>query len=247
MNHNRITNLPKVIDNEDAASVAWVKENTVTSSWVDTRIDSKIPRGLHRLVAFVKGSPDSHTVEYKDDSVLMIVWRKVGANKQLEFIFKDDLPNGFYTYDFDIQRNGSDGKGLDILLYGECGGAGYDSKVTYRFWAANKGTTGRDFSVSKSSGKGKRFLRMYGNNAQIHGQFELKGHHVYNHGKPYTVNIDGTNGETYEALTQHVTLNMSGITGNKLIGGSLIFIFQPDDNAVTNIEVSSEFKLFRLS
>ena len=30
MGHNRITNLPKAVDNEDATSVAWVKENTLT-------------------------------------------------------------------------------------------------------------------------------------------------------------------------------------------------------------------------
>ena len=45
MGHNRITNLPKATDNEDATSVAWVKENTLTPSQVETKINQLIPKG----------------------------------------------------------------------------------------------------------------------------------------------------------------------------------------------------------
>ena len=115
MGHNRITNLPKATDSEDATSVTWVKENTLTSTQVETKInqlmpkntitdrdaryvkkdgsfmsgplamsgheitglkdpteptdstnkqwvEAQIPKGLWGLVAYVRGSPNSHTV-----------------------------------------------------------------------------------------------------------------------------------------------------------------------------------------
>ena len=68
---------------------------------------------------------------------------------------------------------------------------------------------------------------MFGKNVEIHGEFELKRNNIYNHGKPYALNIDGVNGETYEAMSQHVTLHTTGATGNKLIGSSLTLCFNP--------------------
>ena len=44
MGHNRITNLPKATDNEDATSVAWVKENTLTPTQVETKINQLMPK-----------------------------------------------------------------------------------------------------------------------------------------------------------------------------------------------------------
>ena len=57
---------------------------------------------------------------------------------------------------------------------------------------------------------------MFGKNVEIHGEFELKMNNIYNHGKPYALNIDGVNGETYEAMSQHVTLNTTGATETSL-------------------------------
>ena len=129
MNHNRIFNLPKATDNEDATSVAWFKENTLTPIQVENKInqlmpkgtlsqvsadklhvtksgstmngplsmlgnqielvkdpvnaqdasnkrwvEAQIPKGLWHLVAYVKGSPSSHTIEYKNDDVLSITY-----------------------------------------------------------------------------------------------------------------------------------------------------------------------------
>ena len=78
----------------------------------------------------------------------------------------------------------------------------------------------------------------------IHGQFELKGNEIYNHDKPFFVNVGSNNGETYEFLKQHITLN-SAATRNKLIGMSIIFVFQPDSGDET-FGSDCEFKLFRI-
>ena len=127
MSEMRITNLGNPTDDLDATNKKWV--------------ESKIPKGLHHLMAYIKGSSDSHTVNRFTHNVLSVVYRKVGTNKQLVFNFRNDLSDGFYAYDFGIQKNGSDTAGLDIFLYRECGGSSFDSKVTCWFWAANKGTT----------------------------------------------------------------------------------------------------------
>ena len=88
------------------------------------------------------------------------------------------------------------------------------------------------------------FTRMYGSKVQVHGQFVLKGNNVYNHGKPFSVNFLGTNGDTF--LTQHVSLNTSGATGNKLLGSSLIFVFEPDNNKTTTFSDACEFKIWKV-
>ena len=146
MGDYRIINLPKAIENEDAASVAWVKENTVMSSWVDTRIDEKTPKGIYKLIAYVNGSPDSHVVEYKSDDVLSVTYRKVGTDKQLVLSFKNDLTDGYYLFDFDIRKTGSDGIGVEVYLYGEAGLGGTNASTLYRFWGANKNSSRRDYS-----------------------------------------------------------------------------------------------------
>ena len=99
---------------------------------------------------------------------------------------------------------------------GNVGGGGYNSKTLYRFWTAKLNENGKEFSIGRDSGVGKRFLRMLGSTVYVHGEFLLRGNHIYNHNKPYTVNIGSANqvnnGESYEFL-------------NKLIGRSLVFCF----------------------
>ena len=153
MSNNKITNLGSPTDDADATKKSWV--------------ESKIPKGLHHLMVYVKGSPNSHTVEYKNDDILSVVYRDVGydtngnpISKQLDFNFKSDLPDGFYTYDFDVDRNND--VSMNVYLYGECGKSGYNSKTIYRYWASNFGTSGKDFGIGSDSGHGK-------------GSFDLSG------------------------------------------------------------------------
>ena len=61
-------------------------------------------------------------MEYKSDNVLSIIYRKVDPNMQLIFSFKNDLPDWFYAYDWDIRKNATPGKGVNIYLCGECRG-----------------------------------------------------------------------------------------------------------------------------
>ena len=108
MGNNRITDVGSLTDDADDVSKSWV--------------ESKIPRGVYQLIPYVKGSPNSHTVEYKSHNVLLITYRKVNPVTQLVFSFRNDLPDGFYVYDWDIRKNATLGKGVNIYLWGECGG-----------------------------------------------------------------------------------------------------------------------------
>ena len=144
MADHRITNLPNPTDTSDAVNKGWV--------------ESQIPKGFWSFMAHVKGSPDSHTLESKSNDVLRITYRKVGNDKQLILSLNNELPNGFYMYDFDIRRSGDTG-GCEIYLYGKAGLSGTNSKTLYRFWAKNKNNSGKEFSIGVSSGQGKRFLR----------------------------------------------------------------------------------------
>ena len=204
MTQNKITNLAKPTDDLDATNKSWV--------------ESKIPRGVYQIMAYVKGSPGSHTIEYMSDNILSITYRKVNSDTQLVFSFKNDLPDGFYVYDWDIRKNATPGKGVNIYLWGECGGSGFDCKLIYRYWGANSNQNGKEFAVAKTNKMGGRFFHMFGENIQVHGAFELKGNHLYNHGRPIALNLSGNNAECYQAMSQHLSLNTTYSTGNKLIG-----------------------------
>ena len=198
-------------------------------------------------MAYLKGSPNSHTVEYKSDDVLRVTYRKVTPDTQLIFSFKNDLPDGLYAYDFDIRKKATSNNGVLVYLWGECGGSGYDCKLMYRFWGAQHNQSGQFFSpATKSSGKGGKFLEMYGSNMQVHGKFELRGNDVYNHGRPYTLTIEGDNGECFEVMNQHLSLNTTYASGNKLIGSSHNWTFEPKNNGALELLDTSEFKLFKL-
>ena len=75
MTQNKITNLLNPTDDSDATNKSWV--------------ESKIPRGVYQIMAYVKGSPSSHTVEYISDNILSITYKKVNPVTQLVFSFNN--------------------------------------------------------------------------------------------------------------------------------------------------------------
>ena len=119
MTSNKISNLANPVDGLDATNKRWV--------------ESQIPKGVWNLLAYVKGSLDSHTVEYKTSDVSSVSYVKVGNDKKLTFLFANDLPNGFYMYDHDVRRSGDTG-GCEVYLHGEAGLSGTNSKMLHRLW-----------------------------------------------------------------------------------------------------------------
>ena len=76
---------------------------------------------------------------------------KVGQDTKFEVTFKKDLPNGLYTYNFEITSNFANG--FNIYMYGGCGGARFYAKTMYRYWAANY-ASGDDFNPVKQGASG---------------------------------------------------------------------------------------------
>ena len=233
MGGNRITNVGSPTNDSYVTTRKWA-------------VDLLSGLRLHKQILKLKGNPASHSFEVDDRIVLSIAYRGVRNDVQLVINFKRDLPNGFYAYDMDIMRSSVTSSGVNILLYGECGGSGYNSSTLYRYWSANANQNGKDFSVARDSGSGKRFHRFTGSQSMVHGQFEPKGNEIYNHGKPFSANVAGNNGETYEFLKQHITLK-STASGNKLIGQSLTFVFEPDNNNANTFLDTCELKLWAIT
>ena len=225
MSDHKIKNLADPTLDTDAANKRWVESVLPDETWHE--------------IAEVRGSPSNYSKEIDDSMVQSVTYRSVGNDIQLSFALENDLRDGVYAYNFEINRGGDIG-GCDLLFYGECGGSGFTSKSLHRFWGRTHNQNGKDFSNNLETIHGGRFMRLLGAEVNIIGQFELRSNHVYNHGKPYSLTISGDEGSSYEFMKQHLYLR-SGYT--KLIGLSLNFIIQPDNNKTSTILDSSVFKL----
>ena len=89
-------------------------------------------------------------------------------------------------------------------------------------------------------------MRMFGTDVQLHGSFELRGNLLFNHGMPFALNVGSDNGESYTFLKQKLSISASH-TGNKLIGSSLNWVFEPDNNHSTTFLTSCNFMLWKLT
>ena len=65
-------------------------------------------------------------MEYNNNDILSVTYRDISPDVQFAVSFKKDLLDGYYAYDIDLVRNNV--IALDLLLYGESGGSGYNSK-----------------------------------------------------------------------------------------------------------------------
>ena len=100
-------------------------------------------------VVSVKGNVASHRRICKGSSLVQnVTLSKVGNDIKLEVDLKKDLPHGVYSYDFDIVSDFA--SGFNIYMYGDCGGAGFDAKTLYRYWARNY-SSGQQFNPVKQN------------------------------------------------------------------------------------------------
>ena len=65
--------------------------------------------------------------------VRSVSFTTVGNDYVLELNFNNDLPNGIYSYEFNIIL--SSARAFGVYMYGDCGGSGYDDNTLYRFWS----------------------------------------------------------------------------------------------------------------
>ena len=161
----------------------------------------------------------------------------------MKFDFKNILSNGIYSYEFNPALDAA--KGFDVYMYGECGGSGFKASTLYRFWSWDR--SGNNDKTKQTNMVGGRFQRAHGKKISIIGSFRNHGDHVENLGKPYSLNYDPDEiqGHTYEFMIQNLKINPAGATGKKILGRSLIFIFEPDNNGTMTIGGDSYFSISR--
>ena len=89
-----------------------------------------------------KGKPGNVTILRKDGMVdspengratKTLDFSKVGSSYQINFSVNPKLSNGVYTDEMDIVLTGS--RGYDIMLWGDCGGSGYNVSTKYKHWS----------------------------------------------------------------------------------------------------------------
>ena len=118
-----------------------------------------------------KGKLKSFTMTHIDDMVDTHVnkrsnktldFSKVGDSYQINFDVTPKLPNGIYTYEMDIVLTTS--RGYNIMLRGDCGGAGYNASTKYKYWSwslTNK--------IAQNDAQGGYFHRGTGKRTRIKG------------------------------------------------------------------------------
>ena len=128
-----------------------------------------------------KGKLGNVTILHKDDMVdtpangrsnKTLDFSKVGDSYQINFDVTPKLPNGVYTYEMDVVLTTS--RGYNIMLWGDCGGSGYNASTKYKYWSwslTNK--------IAQNDAQGGYFHRGTGKRTRIKGSFLNQGTRIY--------------------------------------------------------------------
>ena len=90
----------------------------------------------------LKGKPGNVTILHTDSmvdtpangrSTKTLDFSKVGDSYQINLDVSSKLPNGIYTYEMDIILTTS--REYNIMLWGDCGGSGYNASTKYKYWS----------------------------------------------------------------------------------------------------------------
>ena len=218
MNNNKITNLP----------FPSTSGEPITKGFVDKYYS----QDYTNLLTF-KGTPNNITIIRKDDSLSdsAVNFRKVNSSYEISFSFKNTLPKGVYSYEMNVVLTSS--RGYNITLWGDCGGSGYTASTMYKYWSytyTNK--------VRKDNITGGFFHRGTGKRVRIKGSFLNDFNNIY--GYEISHSLDYEEGKSYEFVKQKLNTTQSQILGN-----SVYFVFEPDNNATMNFTDETYFSFKR--
>ena len=90
--------------------------------------------------------------------------------------------------------------------------------------------------------QGVFFLTGAEKKVQVQGTFCHLGTTVTNHGKPFSLNIDGLEEKSYEFMSQHLTIRPHSSVTN-ILEQSLIFVIEPDNNGSMTLDSESYFSI----
>ena len=164
MNGHRITGLP---------TIPLSSSELITKGFVERYSDYK------NILTF-KGKPGAVTILHTDTMVdtpangrsnKTLDCSKVGDSYQINFDVTPKLPNGIYSYEMDIVLTMS--RGYNIMLWGDCGGSGYNASMKYKYWSwslTNK--------IAQNDAQGGYFHRGTGKRMRIKG-YVFKSRYAY--------------------------------------------------------------------
>ena len=219
MNNNKITNLP----------FPTTSGEPITKGFVD----KYYALDYTNLLTF-KGTPNNITIIHKDDSIddtSGINFRKVNSSYEISFSLKNFLPKRVYSSEMDVVLTTS--RGYNMTLWGDCGGSGFTASCMYKYWSYNYTN-----KVRKDNGTGGFFHRGTGKRVRIKGSFLNDFNNIY--GYEISHSLDYEEGKSYEFVKQKLSTTQSQILGN-----SIYFVFEPDNNATMTFTDETYFSLKR--
>ena len=224
MNNNRILNLP-FLQSSGAP---------VTKAYADMHYCDYL-----NILTF-EGTPNTHTVTHIDDMVdtpfngrsnNILDFSKVGDSYQINFNVTPKLPAGIYAYEMDIALTSS--RGYNIMLWGDCGGSGYNASTKYKYWSLEN-------KIAQNNAQGGYFHRATGKKVHIKRSFLNCGTHIY--GQEIALSLDYEEGNTYEFVMQ----NLGSRSFENILGNTIYFVFEPDNQKTMNFTSKTYFSFKRL-
>ena len=227
MNGHRITGLPTI----PLSSGEPITKGFVEQYYAD-----------YKNIMTFKGKPGNVTILHTDSmvdtpansrSTKTLDFSKVGDSYQINFDVIPKLPNGIYTYEMDIVLTAS--RGFNIMLWGDCGGSGYNASTKYKYWSwslTNK--------IAQNDAQGGYFHRGAGKRTRIKGSFLNHGTRIF--GQEISLSLDYEEGITYEFMKQHLVSRSS----DHILGNSICFVFEPDKQRTMDFTNETYFSFKRL-
>ena len=227
MNGHRITGLP---------IIPLTSGEPITKGFVE-----KYYSDYTNILTF-KGKPGNVTILRQDNMVdspengratETLDFSKVGSSYQINFSVQPKLPNGVYTYEMDVVLTTS--RGYDVMLWGDCGGSGYNASTKYKYWSWSY-----ENKIAHNDVQGGLFHRSTGKRVRIQGSFLNQGTRIY--GQEISLSLDYENGKTYEFVMQDLVSRST----DHVLGNSIYFVFQPDNNHTMDFTDETFFSFKRL-
>ena len=226
MNNNRILNLP----------FPQTSGEPVTKAYADMHHNDYL-----NILSF-GGSMNRHTITHMDGMVdtplngrsnTIVDFSKVGSSYQIAFSVTPKLPKGIYAYEMNIVLTTS--LAYNIALWGDCGGSMYNATTKYKYWDW-------DFQskTKQDNAQGGYFQRATGKKVIVKGSFLNSGTHVYGVGQSYSKDYE----EGKECV--FVMQNLVSRSTENILGNSIYFVFEPDNNNTMNFTEDTFFSFKRL-
>ena len=227
MNGHRITGLP---------IIPLTSGEPITKGFVERYYSD------YTIILTFKGKPGSVTILRQDNIVdspengratKTLDFSKVGSSYQINFAVQPKLQNGVYTYEMDVVLTTS--RGYDVMLWGDCGGSGYNASSKYKYWSWSY-----ENKIAHNDVQGGLFHRGTGKRVRIQGSFLNQGTRIY--GQEISLSLDYENGKTYEFVMQDLVSRST----DHVLGNSIYFVFQPDNNHAMDFTDETFFSFKRL-